>query len=241
MDLIIPNEQNLYLKASDYKERQKWLVALASQKATHPSTSFPPGGPNDLPLDSPLKSPSSTFLPTDKAQPLCNLIDFNFLKIKNLTFLKLIPKAGTYDSTYFLKIKQSELRLYCDLLTQQTHDLKNLILTINKSSNNETSKTASDQSTKLNPTKTTLIIPNDNVSILSSSFKSFTNLCDEASTLVNRQEHDNVSGVTNFQSINNEPLDNEQTDTQSALVKESNLIDKSVSNNIDISSDTVKV
>ena len=28
------NEQHLYLKACDYKERQKWLVALASQKAT---------------------------------------------------------------------------------------------------------------------------------------------------------------------------------------------------------------
>lgn len=34
VDLIIPNEQYLYLRALDYKERQKWLVALASQKAT---------------------------------------------------------------------------------------------------------------------------------------------------------------------------------------------------------------
>jgi hypothetical protein len=34
VDLIIPNEQYLYLKALDYKERQKWLVALASQKAS---------------------------------------------------------------------------------------------------------------------------------------------------------------------------------------------------------------
>jgi hypothetical protein len=36
VDLILPNEQYLYLRASDYKERQKWLVALASQKATYP-------------------------------------------------------------------------------------------------------------------------------------------------------------------------------------------------------------
>jgi hypothetical protein len=34
VDLIIPNEQYLYLKALDYRERQKWLVALASHKAT---------------------------------------------------------------------------------------------------------------------------------------------------------------------------------------------------------------
>jgi hypothetical protein len=34
VDLIILNDQHLYIKAADYKERQKWLVALASQKAT---------------------------------------------------------------------------------------------------------------------------------------------------------------------------------------------------------------
>jgi hypothetical protein len=36
-----------------------------------------------------------------------------------------------------LKIKQSELRLYCDLLTQQTYDIKNLILEFNPNSNIE--------------------------------------------------------------------------------------------------------
>lgn len=41
VDLILPNEQYLYLKASDYKERQKWLVALASQKAIYPMNSMP--------------------------------------------------------------------------------------------------------------------------------------------------------------------------------------------------------
>ena len=34
-----------------------------------------------------------------------------------------------------LKIKQSELRLYCDLLTQQTHDMKNLIISLKSSKN----------------------------------------------------------------------------------------------------------
>jgi hypothetical protein len=37
VDLIIANDQHLYLKASDYKERQKWLVALATQKSMFPS------------------------------------------------------------------------------------------------------------------------------------------------------------------------------------------------------------
>lgn len=57
VDLILPNEQYLYLKASDYKERQKWLVALASQKATYPlnnltqmmaSASSGGAGPSDM-------------------------------------------------------------------------------------------------------------------------------------------------------------------------------------------------
>ena len=37
--MIIANDQHLYLKASDYKERQKWLVALATQKSTFPAAS----------------------------------------------------------------------------------------------------------------------------------------------------------------------------------------------------------
>ncbi len=39
VDLIVANDQHLYLKACDYKERQKWLVALASQKASYPGSS----------------------------------------------------------------------------------------------------------------------------------------------------------------------------------------------------------
>jgi hypothetical protein len=37
MDLIIANDQYLYLKACDYRERQKWLINLASQKAKYPN------------------------------------------------------------------------------------------------------------------------------------------------------------------------------------------------------------
>ena len=40
MDLIIANDQHLYLRASDYKDRQKWLVAFATQKATFPTTNL---------------------------------------------------------------------------------------------------------------------------------------------------------------------------------------------------------
>ncbi|RNA27201.1 pleckstrin homology domain-containing family A member 8 [Brachionus plicatilis] len=101
VDLILANENNLYLKASDYKERQKWLVALASQKAIYPSITLQ-NHPNDE---------HST----------------------KQSFQQENTMTGTYDSTYFLKLKQSELKLYCDLLTQQTHDFKNVVLAVRQS------------------------------------------------------------------------------------------------------------
>lgn len=33
MDLVIPGEQHMYLKAATSQERQQWLVALGSAKA----------------------------------------------------------------------------------------------------------------------------------------------------------------------------------------------------------------
>ncbi len=51
IDLIVANDQHLYLKACDYKERQKWLVALASQKATNQTQTIittPASLPNPL-------------------------------------------------------------------------------------------------------------------------------------------------------------------------------------------------
>ncbi|CAF0867224.1 unnamed protein product [Brachionus calyciflorus] len=106
VDLILPNEHNLFLRASDYKERQKWLVALASQKATYPS---------------------NFFQNTNSSENIDAL-----MKQSNMGSPNESTIGGTYDSTYFLKLKQSELKLYCDLLTQQTHDFKNLIVDLRK-------------------------------------------------------------------------------------------------------------
>ena len=33
MDLVIPGEQHIYLRAANAQERQQWLVALGSTKA----------------------------------------------------------------------------------------------------------------------------------------------------------------------------------------------------------------
>ncbi|XP_068897905.1 pleckstrin homology domain-containing family A member 3-like isoform X2 [Tenebrio molitor] len=74
LDLVIPGEQHMYLRAATSQERQQWLVALGSAKAcVHKRTRNDPSEPN--------------------------------------------PDA--------LKTKKSELRLYCDLLMQQVHVIKN--------------------------------------------------------------------------------------------------------------------
>ena len=41
MDLIIANDMYLYLKATDHKERQRWLIALATQKAAYSPSHIP--------------------------------------------------------------------------------------------------------------------------------------------------------------------------------------------------------
>jgi hypothetical protein len=76
VDLIVANDQHLYLKACDYRERQKWLIALASQKACYPNATR--------------------------------------------------EQQYAFHSSSLLKSKQSELKLYCDMLVQQIHEIKSL-------------------------------------------------------------------------------------------------------------------
>lgn len=73
LEISIPGEQHMYLKASSKQERQQWLVALGSSKACMTTRSR-----KDL-------------------------------------------DQGSGDS---LKSKKFELKLYCDLLMQQVHQVK---------------------------------------------------------------------------------------------------------------------
>ena len=43
LDLIVPGEQHFYIKASNPQERQEWLVALGSTKASMGKTIEEPG------------------------------------------------------------------------------------------------------------------------------------------------------------------------------------------------------
>ena len=75
--------QYIYLRASNEKERQKWLVGLGTAKA--------------------------------------NICNANKGSIETATTR---AKSPTPESTDELKTKKAELRLYCDLLLQQVHSVK---------------------------------------------------------------------------------------------------------------------
>lgn len=81
IDLIVANDQHLYLKACDYKERQKWLVALASQKATH-STKQVLSSNTSAPLASPATPHTSDQLLSGNDETNSDVI----LKIMNNSF-----------------------------------------------------------------------------------------------------------------------------------------------------------
>ncbi|CAG9096463.1 unnamed protein product [Plutella xylostella] len=79
LDLVIPGQQHMYLKAPSPQDRQKWLVALGSAKACVASKSD--------------------------------------------------QKVTGFGETNSLSHKKSELRLYCDLMMQQVHEVRSAVTT----------------------------------------------------------------------------------------------------------------
>ncbi|XP_059175257.1 pleckstrin homology domain-containing family A member 3-like [Physella acuta] len=77
LDLIIPGEQHYYVKASTPQDRQSWLIALGSSKASFSEVSAAKKDADGVPDQ--------------------------------------------------MKTKKSELRLYCDLLMQQVHSIKQTV------------------------------------------------------------------------------------------------------------------
>jgi len=114
LDLNVSNEQYLYLRANNEKERQQWLVALGSAKA----------GMANRQQRRRISSTTSTLsdMSTNQAIP-------QHLIIQNNENRSTSPVAGASiapntSAANALKSKKSELRLYCDLLMQQVHTIK---------------------------------------------------------------------------------------------------------------------
>ena len=87
--------QCIYLKSKDEKDRQKWLVALGSAKAAAATTAASSAGESAGAADSSSSRAASASPTAD-----CSSLDAS------------------------LRSKKTELKLYCDLLMQQTHSLK---------------------------------------------------------------------------------------------------------------------
>lgn len=100
LDLNVSNEQYIYLKANNEKERQQWLVALGSAKASLANRQ------QRRRISS--TTSSDTYISSHQAIP---------------AFLH--PTFDLDTSGDKIKAKKSELRLYCDLLVQQVHTVKN--------------------------------------------------------------------------------------------------------------------
>ncbi|CAL1534317.1 unnamed protein product, partial [Lymnaea stagnalis] len=79
LDLIIPGEQHYYVRASTPQDRQSWLIALGSSKASFSEASAAKKDADSIPDQ--------------------------------------------------MRAKKSELRLYCDLLMQQVHSIKQTLST----------------------------------------------------------------------------------------------------------------
>lgn len=106
LDLNVSNEQYIYLKANNEKERQQWLVALGSAKATLANRQ------QRRRISS--TTSSDTTISSHQAIPQLHPTSASSGDSSN---------SGKNQDT--IKAKKSELRLYCDLLVQQVHTVKN--------------------------------------------------------------------------------------------------------------------
>jgi hypothetical protein len=231
VDLIIASDQNLYLKAIDYKERQKWLLALATQRSRLPATSLSKATTSQSSNHNNKHQhvlPSLSINTQSSDDHLQNTTSTSTFEILNTNYQNLT----SYDTTNMLKIKQSELRLYCDLLTQQTYDIKNLIVgfnsnyskkidvpqILNSSDNlNESNKTDEfldnlDTAKYLNKTLGQMK-SNDNLSML--SFKSASSAF--AGIALNQAEKSNGAMDNNNTNNNNNNINSEDEILDSSL------------------------
>lgn len=96
LDLVIPGQQHMYLRAPSPQDRQKWLVALGSAKACVDSVLDPKG-------------------------ILLQILCYTYEILHQLNLIFVSKGSGIEDS---LTHKKSELHLYCDLLMQQVHAMK---------------------------------------------------------------------------------------------------------------------
>ena len=132
--------QHLYLKANSETERQEWVAALGSAKVQKSKIL---GAASNGDLLNPDRNPGLTGLDqsTRLGSPLCNAA--------------------------LLKTKRSELRLYCDMLMQQVHAVKDAAGRIPNPGADSENPALAESIIEVCPTKLSLVInADDNTRLL---------------------------------------------------------------------------
>lgn len=113
-----------------------------------------------------------------------------------------------FDSANMLKLKQSELRLYCDLLSQQTHELKGLVNKAKTTDKNDANNNSTETSEN---TLATITQVSDKIDIITSSKAQ-----DDDSTPVPKAQ-ESASASSSFKSVSNLSINEEAGEDESKI------------------------
>lgn len=111
-----------------------------------------------------------------------------------------------FDKANMLKLKQSELRLYCDLLSQQTHELKGLVNKAKTTDQNDSNNNDNSTDTGENTLAKTQV--SDKIDFASNKAHG------DDSTPVTKAQ-DSTSAASSFKSVSNLSINEETGDNES--------------------------
>ncbi|XP_046389194.1 pleckstrin homology domain-containing family A member 3-like isoform X1 [Ischnura elegans] len=118
MDIVVPGEQHFYLRAPSFKERQQWLVALGSAKQSNTIGDGPPPVPLSLVLGSGDAADA-------RRESLAARAALRRRTSSSSSSNAVVPSVNDAQSVYAaLRSRRGELRLYCDLIIQQVHEIQ---------------------------------------------------------------------------------------------------------------------
>lgn len=126
---MVPGEVNFYLRAGSPHERQEWLVALGSVKScinTEKASKGTCAFYNFVFWGSSTRTVSWGSKNTEGSL-VGNLKKVRYSKIMNFRNRADFSLLGIAEEEK-LRRKHCELRLYCDLLVQQVHSIKGLVV-----------------------------------------------------------------------------------------------------------------
>lgn len=129
MDIVVPGEQHFYLRALSFKDRQQWLVALGSAKQSYTIGDGPPPVPLSLPYSNGGEANDGR-----RESSGGNLTKSGRRRTSSSSTAPagITDPRGVYAA---LRSRRGELRLYCDLIIQQVHEIQSASTFIKENQN----------------------------------------------------------------------------------------------------------